>query len=72
MKKMNFDPNEWHKIQNEPFKTFNPKDTVKLPCGHGSVEAKQGQDQYLECPDCKSKFLLSWQHYSTPKIRGKE
>lgn len=34
--------------------------TVKLPCGHATVEIKKAKDQWIICPTCLNAFFLPW------------
>ncbi|MEI7478549.1 MAG: hypothetical protein WCJ81_09065 [bacterium] len=64
------DPKYIDQIMNESWHTTQPKNVIKLPCGHEQVEAEIGHDEYIECGTCKKKYLLNWQKYSKPKIYG--
>lgn len=34
--------------------------TIKLPCCGASVELGSPKDQYVQCPKCQSRHLITW------------
>jgi len=41
---------------------------VKLPCGCASAEIKHPGDQWLQCPVCHKRILLTWSRTGNNKI----
>lgn len=65
---METDKNKIKLIMDEPYKTFQPKEIVKLPCGHGNVEITNFGDQYLECSQCHKKWLMVNNQHGSKKL----
>lgn len=43
---------------------------LKLPCGCTSIEITRPGDQYVVCPSCFHKYLLTWSKIDKHKIEG--
>lgn len=43
--------------------------TVKLPCGHATIELTKTGDQYIKCSICHKSFLLTWSSIGRHKMQ---